>query len=165
MRKRGAQTARTQMGRMGAEDPSARRGGDLLIRPVRPADRERVMELTRDIWDGHDYVPRVFDEWVSDAAAAFQAIELDGVVVGLQRLRPYASGLIWYEGLRVATTHRRQGLARAMLQPAITEPREQKSREMRLATGTPAAAKLFEEFGFERLQDDRWWRGGRVEGG
>ena len=140
-------------------------GGDLVIRPVRPADRERVLELTRDVWDGHDYVPRVFDDWVSDSGSAFQAIELDGIVVGLQRLRPYATGLIWYEGLRVASTHRRQGLARNMLQSAIAEAREQGFHEMRLATGNPAAAKLFEEVGFVRLQDDRWWSGGRVEGG
>jgi GNAT superfamily N-acetyltransferase len=124
-----------------------------------------VVELTRDIWDGHDYVPRVFDDWVSDAGAAFQAIEMDGTVVGLQRLRPYAKGLIWYEGLRVASTHRRQGVARAMLRSAIAEAREQNFREIRLATGNPAAAKLFEEFDFKRLQDDRWWKGGRVEGG
>jgi GNAT superfamily N-acetyltransferase len=124
-----------------------------------------VAEMTRDVWDGHDYVPRVFDEWVSDSGSAFQAIEQDGLVVGLQRLRPYASGLVWYEGLRVASTHRRQGLARKMLQSAIAEAREQKFREMRLATGNPAAARLFEEVGFARLQDDRWWKGGRVEGG
>jgi GNAT superfamily N-acetyltransferase len=138
---------------------------ELTIRPVRPTDRERVVELTRDIWDGHDYVPRVFDDWVSDSGSAFQAIELDGVVVGLQRLRPYASGLVWYEGLRVASTHRRQGLARNMLRSAISEAREQGFREMRLATGNPAAAKLFEDVGFIRLQDNRWWKGGRVEGG
>jgi GNAT superfamily N-acetyltransferase len=139
--------------------------GDLVIRPVRPADRERVIELCRDIWDGHDYVPRVFDDWVSDSGSAFQAIELDGTVVGLQRLRPYATGLLWYEGLRVASSHRRQGLARHMLQSAIAEAREQNFREVRLATGNPAAAKLFEEVGFVRLQDDRWWKGMRVEGG
>lgn len=141
------------------------RSGDLVIRPVRPADRERVIELCRDIWDGHDYVPRVFDDWVSDSSSAFQAIELDGTVVGLQRLRPYATGLLWYEGLRVASSHRRQGLARHMLQSAIAEAREQNFREVRLATGNPAAAKLFEEVGFVRLQDDRWWKGMRVEGG
>lgn len=77
---------------------------ELSLRPMRPADRERVMEICRDVWDGHDYIPRVFDEWLADAGAAFQAGEVDGVVVGLQRLRPYAPGLIWYEGLRVATT-------------------------------------------------------------
>jgi N-acetylglutamate synthase-like GNAT family acetyltransferase len=146
-------------------EPLKFRSGDLVIRPVRPADRDRVIELCRDIWDGHDYVPRVFDDWLSDSGSAFQAIELDGTVVGLQRLRPYASGLLWYEGLRVASSHRRQGLARHMLQSAIAEAREQNFREVRLATGNPAAAKLFEEVGFVRLQDDRWWKGIRVEGG
>jgi GNAT superfamily N-acetyltransferase len=132
---------------------------------VRPADRERILEMTRDVWDGRDYIPRVFDDWISDSGAAFQAAEVDGVVVGLQRLRPYAPGLIWYEGLRVASTHRRQGVARAMLQSAIAESRDQGFREMRLATGNPDAVKLFETEGFRRLLDIRWWRGLRVEGG
>jgi GNAT superfamily N-acetyltransferase len=140
-------------------------GSELTLRPVRPSDRERILELTRDVWEGHDYIPRVFDEWISDAGAAFQAAEVDGVVVGLQRLRPYATGLIWYEGLRVASTHRRQGVARAMLQSAVTEAREQGFREMRLATGNPDAVKLFGSEGFRRLLDIRWWRGMRVEGG
>jgi GNAT superfamily N-acetyltransferase len=121
--------------------------------------------MTRDVWEGHDYIPRVFDDWISESGAAFQAAEVDGVVVGLQRLRPYAEGLIWYEGLRVASSHRRQGVARAILQSAITEARQQGFREMRLATGNPGAVKLFESEGFRRLLDVRWWRGMRVEGG
>jgi GNAT superfamily N-acetyltransferase len=140
-------------------------GSELTLRPVRPADRERILEMTRDVWDGRDYIPRVFDDWISDSGAAFQVAEVDGVVVGLQRLRPYAPGLIWYEGLRVASTHRRQGVARAMLQSAIAESRDQGFREMRLATGNPDAVKLFETEGFRRLLDIRWWRGLRVEGG
>ena len=129
---------------MATTEPLKFRGSDLVIRPVRPADRERVIELCRDIWDGHDYVPRVFDEWVSDSASAFQAVEVDGIVVGLQRLRPYASGLLWYEGLRVASSHRRQGLARHMLQSALAQARDQDFLEIRLATGNPGAASLFE---------------------
>lgn len=138
---------------------------DLLIRPVRPSDRDRVVELTKDIWNGHDYIPDVFDDWVGDAGAAFQALEIDGVLVGLQRLRPYAPGLAWYEGLRVALSHRRQGLARAMLASAISEARDQGFGEMRLATGNLDAVRLFESAGFKRLIDARWWRGSRVEGG
>lgn len=138
---------------------------ELTIRPVRPADHERVVEMTRDIWDGHDYLPDVFDEWVSDAAAEFQAAEVDGVVVGLQRIRPYAPGLVWYEGLRVASTHRRRGIARAMLTSAIEEARQQGYREMRLATRERAPIALFESMGFRRVVAVRRWRGGRVEGG
>jgi GNAT superfamily N-acetyltransferase len=137
----------------------------MVIRPVRPADRERVIELTRDIWEGHDYIPHVFDDWVSDSGSAFQALELDGNVVGVQRLRPYAPGIVWYEGLRVATANRKQGLARAMLRSAIAEAREQHFQEMRLATGNKDAVPLFESEGFERILDVRWWRGIRVEGG
>jgi GNAT superfamily N-acetyltransferase len=138
---------------------------ELTLRPVRPSDRDRIVELTKDVWGGRDYLPSVFDDWVADAASAFQALEVEGVVVGLQRLRPYAPGLVWYEGLRVATSHRRQGLARAMLDSAIAEAREQGHGEMRLATGNPEAVRLFESVGFKKLVDVRWWRGPRVEGG
>jgi GNAT superfamily N-acetyltransferase len=138
---------------------------DLVFRPVRPTDRDRVIEMTSDIWDGHDYIASVFDDWVTDATAAFQAIEVDGVVVGLQHLRAYAPGLMWYEGLRVATTHQRQGIARAMLESAIAEAREQGFAEIRLATFNQVASHLFESAGFEPLIDLRWWRAQRVEGG
>ena len=138
---------------------------DLVLRPVRPADRDRVTEMTRDIWDGHDYIPHVFEHWVSDAGAAFQAAELDGEVVGLQRVRPYAPGLVWYEGLRVASTHRRLGIARAMLDAAVEDARQQGFGEMRLGTRDMPAVRLFESAGFRRVSDVRWWQGGRVEGG
>jgi GNAT superfamily N-acetyltransferase len=137
----------------------------LTLRPMRPADRPRVMEICKDVWDGRDYMPRVFDSWVADSASTFQAAELDGVVVGVQRLRPYASGLVWYEGLRVASTHRRQGLARAMLAAVIAQARDQGFREMRLATGNMSAVQLFEAAGFSPLVDVRWWQGTRIEGG
>ena len=132
---------------------------------MRAADRDRVIEISRDIWDGHDYLPRVFDEWLADAGATFQAAELEGVVVGVQRLRPIAPNVVWYEGLRVASTHRRQGIARAMLAFAIAGAREQRFREIRLGTGNADAATLFESMGFRRLVDVRWWRGVRTEGG
>jgi len=121
--------------------------------------------MTADLWEGTDYLPKVFDSWVSDAGSSFQAAEVDDVVVGVQRLRPYGPGLVWYEGLRVASTHRRHGIARNMLLSAIEEAREQGFAEMRLATASEAAIRLFEEAGFKRLVDIRWWRGPRVEGG
>lgn len=138
---------------------------ELTLRPVRPADRDRAVEITKDVWEGRDYIPRVFDRWASDAGAEFQAAEIEGVVVGLQRLRPYAPRLIWYEGLRVARDRRRQGIGRAMLEAAIAEAREQGFHEMRLATRDLPAIRLFESAGFKVLVEMKWWRGPRVEGG
>src|SRR5258708_37635131 len=106
---------------------------------MRAADRDRVVEISRDIWDGHDYLPRVFDDWLADSGAAFQAAQLEGVVVGVQRLRPLASGVIWYEGVRVASTHPRPGLARALLAAAIAPAREQGLPAMRPGRADPDA--------------------------
>ena len=117
------------------------------------------------MWEGRDYIPKVFDYWVTDASASFQAAELDGVVVGVQRTRPFAQGLVWYEGLRVDSAHRRQGIARAMLSEAIEEAREHGFRQMRLATLDLPAVALFESAGFHSMVELRWWRGGRIEGG
>jgi GNAT superfamily N-acetyltransferase len=138
---------------------------ELVVRPVRSADRDRVTEITRDVWEGRDYLPKVFDRWVSDAGASFQAAELDGVVVGVQRLRPYAPGLVWYEGLRVASSYRRRGVARAMLESAVVEFRQQGFREIRLATLDKPAMHLFESVRFRELVEVRWWRAQRMEGG
>jgi GNAT superfamily N-acetyltransferase len=165
MLERAAEKMSAEMGRMGAADPSSGRGDDLVVRRVRPADRDRIFEITREVWSGHDYIPRVFDRWVADAGAAFEAAEIEGVVVGVQRLRPYAPGLIWYEGLRVIEERRRQGIARAMLQAAIAEAREQNVHQMRLSTCDGPALGLFESAGFRRLVEVKWWRGLRIEGG
>jgi GNAT superfamily N-acetyltransferase len=145
--------------------PAGSRNDEVRLRPVRPADRARVDEITRDVWDGRDYIPRVFDRWVADAGAEFQAAEVDGVVVGVQRIRPFAPGLVWYEGLRVETASRRHGIARSMLTAAIEEAREKGFREMRLATRDEPARRLFEAAGFRQLVEVGWWRGQRVEGG
>ena len=138
---------------------------EITIRPVRPADRERVLEMVADVWDGHDYIPRVFDDWVAQPAASFQAAELEGLVVGLQRLRPFSERVVYYEGLRVASTHRKLGIARAMLEAAIRESREQGFEVLRLSTGNPDAVKLFESAGFQLKARLVSWAATRVEGG
>jgi GNAT superfamily N-acetyltransferase len=136
----------------------------LDVRPVRPADRARVAEMVAAVWDGHDYIPSVFDEWVGDPGSWFQAGELGGEVVGIQRLRPIAPRVVWYEGLRVAPEHRRRGVARAMLEAAVAQARGLGFAEIRLATANPEAIGLFRSAGFELLVAPRLWRGRRLEG-
>ena len=134
------------------------------IRPVRATDRERITEITADVWEGHDYIARVFDDWVGDPGAWFQAAEVEGELVGVQRLRPISAGVVWYEGLRVASTHRRQGLARAMLTAAAAQARGLGFKELRLATANPDALALFRSAGFRLLVAPRLWRARRIEG-
>jgi GNAT superfamily N-acetyltransferase len=138
---------------------------DLSIRPLRAADRERVLELVAGVWDGHDYIPRVFDDWLATPGGAFQAGELDGVVVAIHRWRPIQRSVAYYEGMRVAPEARRRGTGRAMLRSAIEEVRGLGYEVLRLATGNPDARALFESEGFRHRLSVTGWRADRLEGG
>jgi GNAT superfamily N-acetyltransferase len=132
---------------------------------VRPADRDRVLEIAAGVWEGGDYLHEVFDAWAADPGATFQAAELDGIVVGVQRLRPIGRRIMYYEGLRVAEEYRRRGIARTMLREAVAESSGLGFAAMRLYTGSPGAVRLFESEGFRQLVDCSVWNAGRVEGG
>ena len=124
-----------------------------------------MVEISGDVWQGTDYLPDVFDEWASDPGASFQAAELEGTVVAVQRMRPIARRVMFYEGLRVASSHRRRGIARAMLRQAIDESRGLRFKQVRLYTGNPDAGSLFASEGFRLLTDCSVWTARRVEGG
>jgi GNAT superfamily N-acetyltransferase len=123
-----------------------------------------VLEISARVWEGTDYLPHILERWLADPAATLEAAELGGLVVGFQRLRPITQGIVFYEGLRIAEEHRRRGFARAMLRHAIEEASGQGFREMRLITGNPAACKLFDSEGFDRLVHCQVWLAGRLEG-
>jgi Acetyltransferase (GNAT) family len=86
-------------------------------------------------------------------------------VVGVQRLRPIARGVMYYEGLRVAASHRRQGIAHAMLRAAVDEARGLGFERMRVYTDSADAGRLFTSEGFKLLTDCVTWTALRVEGG
>lgn len=132
---------------------------------MRHVDRDRVLEISAGTWEGNDYLPEAFDEWASDPGAFFQAAEMDGTVVGVQRLRPIAPRVMFYEGLRVASSHRRRGIARAMLQQAIRQARGMGFEQVRLYTGNSDAGRLFTSEDFRLLTDCGVWTARRVEGG
>jgi GNAT superfamily N-acetyltransferase len=136
----------------------------LEFRPLRPADRARVLEITARVWEGTDYLPNVLDRWLADPSATFEVAELEGLVVALHRMRPITTGVVIYEGLRVAEEYRRRGIAKAMIAHGLEEAAGQGFREMRAVTGNPIANRLFESQGFRQLVHCSAWLAGRVEG-
>lgn len=117
------------------------------------------------MWGGSDYLPERFDAWVADPASSFMAAEVDGLVVALHRLRPIAPGVMFYEGLRVASTHRRQGIGRAMVRHAVEHARSMGFAHLRLAAQEEEAYALFAGEGFRLMVDCAVWFGRRMEGG
>lgn len=85
-----------------------------VCRPAMPYDKAAVLELTRTIWRGNDYVPYVWDHWLADPRGLLVTAEYKGQVGGLVKLTQMSAAQFWMEGLRVAYPLRGLGLASSM---------------------------------------------------
>lgn len=82
-----------------------------VCRPALPKDTLDVMELTSKIWEGDDYVPYVWDEWLTDYNGLLAVCEYGGSVIGLGKLTLLTAGQWWLEGLRVHPEYEDRGIA------------------------------------------------------
>jgi GNAT superfamily N-acetyltransferase len=106
----------------------------LEIRPTQPADRDAVAAFCAHIWGGHDYVPRVWDEWLNAADGLFLTGLLDGVPVAVARAYFPAPDEAWLEGMRVDPAHRNAGIAWEVSAALVEACRERGARAIRLMT-------------------------------
>jgi len=73
----------------------------VVCRPALPRDKADVLEFTKFIWDGHDYVQYAWDEWLTDSNGILAVAEYGGHCVGLAKVSLSAPGQWWLHGFRV----------------------------------------------------------------
>lgn len=75
-------------------------------------DYDDIVKLSKDIWDGADYLPQVFHDWVDAPGYFLGAVEgSTGEVVGTAKFTVLHDGSGWLEGLRVRSDQRGKGIA------------------------------------------------------
>jgi predicted PurR-regulated permease PerM/ribosomal protein S18 acetylase RimI-like enzyme len=82
------------------------------IRPARMKDKPAIAAICAQL--GEDYIPDVWEEWVSDPHGLLVVAELERQVVGIGKLTRLSESEWWLEGLRVDPAHHRQGIARRL---------------------------------------------------
>lgn len=126
---------------------------EITLRPARLADEAAVTALSDHIWEGEDYVPRRFSDWVADQRGQF-TVACDGdTLVGFGKLTELAPGEWWLEGLRVHPDHRGRGIARKLHHHAVDLAATIGRGVLRFATNgrNEAVHKLARETGFRRV--------------
>jgi GNAT superfamily N-acetyltransferase len=73
----------------------------VTCRPALAKDYDDVLELTKNIWEGHDYVPSVWKRWLADPKGFLASAEYGGQVIGVGKLDLISPGDWWLMGLRV----------------------------------------------------------------
>jgi GNAT superfamily N-acetyltransferase len=125
---------------------------DYVLRRARLGDAEAVAALSAHIWEGEDYVPRRFEDWLAQDSGQFTVLYDGERLAGFGKLTRLAEGEWWLEGLRVHPEYRRRGVARMLHQYAIALADEEATGVLRFATSgrNVAVHKLAAESGFYR---------------
>jgi GNAT superfamily N-acetyltransferase len=80
----------------------------LVCRPALSSDTADVLEFTRLIWEGEDYIKYVWQDWLHDPCGVLAIAQYGSHAVGMAKVTFLSRGQWWLEGLRVDPAH--QGL-------------------------------------------------------
>ena len=123
----------------------------VVIRRAHELDRAAVEELCAHIWDGDDYLPFVFTNWLADAGGEFYVATLGGQLIGTGKLSCFADDEWWLEGLRVHPDFQGRGIGRLLFRHGVRQAEAKAGRgTSRFVTGysNQATRKLATEAGF-----------------
>ncbi len=125
----------------------------LTCRPALPMDKTGVLELVANIWDGHDYIPYVWDDWMADPAGQMVVAEYLGKIVGLCRLTWLTDGEWWLEGLRVHPEFGGRGFGAHLFEHCLRLWEQQAGRIVRLMTShkNVVVHHLCDRLGFHKI--------------
>jgi len=94
----------------------------LFFRDLTNKDIPAILDISKDIWEGDDYIPDVIERWLNEkdnlAYGAFLEEEMKELI-GLGRVKMFPNGVAWLEGGRVKITHQKQGIGRDLMKYAI----------------------------------------------
>ncbi len=130
---------------------------ELLVRDGIESDLDQITDLCRNIWDGHDFLPSVWNNWIENDVGSFIVAELKNQIIAV-----YHSYLLgsdsWLETLRVDESYRRQGIAKYLLDDYLERSRCLEARNVRLVTSTKntASRNLFTGNGFDEILYPRY---------
>jgi len=94
----------------------------VYFRELNKSDIPAIKEISKDIWEGEDYIPDVIERWLQEENCMNYGGFLDEnkkEMVGLGRIKFFPNGVAWLEGGRVKMTHQKKGIGRELLGYAI----------------------------------------------
>jgi N-acetylglutamate synthase-like GNAT family acetyltransferase len=136
------------------DSPKEPKRGQVRIRKALARDKAPILEITRNIWGGHDYLPQVWDDWLADEKGRLIVATVNGRTVGVAHASLQTPDVAWLEGVRVHEHYRGSGIAGKLNKSLVEWARKKHARVARLCTGSRnhASQKHLKKIGFPGLQ-------------
>jgi GNAT superfamily N-acetyltransferase len=97
----------------------------IVFRKLTHEDYEDIIDISKDIWDGGDYLPSVFHKWVDDKGFFLGGVDIENnKVVAVAKLSILYDGSGWLEGLRVHKNYRGQKLGKRITEEILKRATE-----------------------------------------
>jgi len=94
----------------------------LFFRDLTEKDIPSILDISKDIWEGDDYIPDVIERWLNEEDHLAYGTFLDEEMkelIGFGRVKMFSNGIAWLEGGRVKVSHQKKGIGREQLKFAI----------------------------------------------
>ena len=123
-----------------------------MIRRIKKQDKQRVLEISSQIWEGDDYISQVFDEWVKDDGV-FAGLWENDILIGFGKLTFLTPTDIWLEGLRKDDNSGAKKVGEKLSKYYMEFLKGRKINSIRFSTyfGNTASIKLNEKLGFQKI--------------
>lgn len=95
------------------------------FRKLNHEDYEDILDISKDIWEGTDYLPQVFHNWVDSKGIFLGGVDKEkNKVVAVARLSILNDGSGWMEGLRVHKDYRGLKLGRRISEELLERAKD-----------------------------------------
>jgi len=123
------------------------------IRRAEAKDRERILEISSQIWEGEDYIHWVIDDWYAQVEGEFAVAEIDDRVVAFSLRSWLFPGYAWLQGIRTDPAFQGQGVGRAITEHFLEGARQEGADRVGLSTyiENEASIHIIESYGFRRV--------------
>ena len=128
---------------------------NLYFRPLQKRDVSAVLDISKDIWEGDDYVPLVIHEWLEDQTSLNYGAFTDSTMnnlIGFGRVKFFDEDLAWLEGGRVKSSYQKQGIGKELMRYAINYARNIGIKVVQYDTSSrnEGSVSLAKYFGFQK---------------
>ncbi|TFG14158.1 GNAT family N-acetyltransferase [Candidatus Thorarchaeota archaeon] len=138
-----------------------------VIRDIRKDDMPDILEISKNVWGGHDYLPRHINDWLKDPDCHTFGTEVDGKLIAIANLRVIDGGnTAWFEGLRVHPNHREQGYANRLTDHLVEVSHDIGVERVRYTTAKDnvESLALAKRIGLEKILEMYvFWKGDLLE--